>query len=216
MRHTTSLAPLLTGLARRPLMGLALVVLILGAIAPAGTLTSAYSFSADRESRITPIVRAVDRVKTATVNIHSEKRAQLTDTLFSTSKDRKINGMGTGVVVDERGYIVTNYHVVNGVDTLRVTLVDNSSYMARVVSFDSKQDLALIKIDPVAPLEVMTMGTSSDLMLGEDVLAIGNAFGYEHTVTRGIISALSRDVEVNDEQGYENLIQIDAAINPGN
>lgn len=215
MRRTTSLA-LLPRSARRPLFGIALLVLLVAAMAPAGTLSSSLPADSDRESRITPIVRAVERVKAATVNIHSEKRAQFTDTLFSTGKDRKINGMGTGVVVDERGYIVTNYHVVNGVDSLRVTLFDGASYMARVISFDSKQDLALIKIDPVAPLEVMTMGTSSDLMLGEDVLAIGNAFGYEHTVTRGIISALSRDVEVNEEQGYENLIQIDAAINPGN
>ncbi|MBW3542408.1 MAG: trypsin-like peptidase domain-containing protein [Planctomycetes bacterium] len=124
--------------------------------------------------------------------------------------------MGTGVVVDERGYIVTNHHVVNGVDSLRVTLADGSTYMARVVSFDGKQDLALIKIDATAPLEVMPMGTSSDLMLGETVFAIGNAFGYEHTVTGGIVSALSRDVEVNETQSYENLIQTDASINPGN
>lgn len=215
MKSPTSLA-LLSGLARRPLRTLALLALLLGAIAPAGALTPSGPPAITAESRITPIVRAVERVKSATVNIHSEKRAQITDSLFSTNKDRKINGMGTGVIVDDRGYIVTNHHVVNGVDSLRVTLFNGSSYMARVISFDSKQDLALIKIDPVEPLEVMVMGTSSDLMLGEDVLAIGNAFGYEHTVTRGIISALSRDVEVNEEQGYENLIQIDAAINPGN
>ncbi len=167
-------------------------------------------------SRVTPIVKAVQRVRTATVNIHSEKRAKPTDALFSVNKDRKINGMGTGVVVDERGYIVTNHHVVDGVDTLRVTLFDGSSYVAEIRSFDRARDLAVIKIDPIAPLDVMPIGTSSDLMLGEDVMAIGNAFGYEHTVTRGIISALSRDVEVNEEQSYKNLIQIDAAINPGN
>lgn len=197
----------------------ALVLATLAALLTTGTAPAfALSPSAPTApaSRITPIVRAVERVKSATVNIHSEKRAQQADSLFSTNKDRKINGMGTGVIIDERGYIVTNHHVVNGVDSLRVTLVDGSSYMARVVSFDSKHDLAVIKIDPVQELDVMVMGTSSDLMLGEDVLAIGNAFGYEHTVTRGIISALSRDVEVNEEQGYENLIQIDAAINPGN
>ncbi len=218
MRQLPSLARL-PGLARRPLIGLALLALLLGTIAPAGALTPSSSAKPDNaglQSRITPTVRAVQRVKSATVNIHSEKRAQYSDSLFSANKDRKINGMGTGVIVDGRGYIVTNHHVVKDVDTLRVTLVDGASYVARVVSFDSKHDLALIKIDPVGPLDVMTLGTSSDLMLGEDVLAIGNAFGYEHTVTRGIISALSRDVEVNDEQGYENLIQIDAAINPGN
>ena len=168
------------------------------------------------ESRVTPIVTAVQRVRSATVNIHSEKRAKPTDALFSVSKERKINGMGTGIVVDERGYIVTNYHVVEGVDSLRVTMFEGGSYTADVRSYDRARDLAIIKIDPVKPLDVMPLGTSSDLMLGEDVLAIGNAFGYEHTVTRGIISALSRDVEVNEEQSYKNLIQIDAAINPGN
>ncbi len=211
MMQRQTLAMLDPALARRHVMTALLTSLLIGAVNPA------YALSPNAPaSRITPIVRAVDRVKSATVNIHSEKLAKQTDSLFSTNKDRKINGMGTGIIIDERGYIVTNHHVVNGVDSLRVTLVDGASYMARVVSFDSKHDLAIIKIDPNQKLDLMVMGTSSDLMLGEDVLAIGNAFGYEHTVTRGIISALSRDVEVNEEQAYENLIQIDAAINPGN
>jgi serine protease Do len=178
-----------------------------------GLAPSAFAVS---ENRQTPTVRAVERARYGTVNIHSEKRARQSDSLFSSSKDNKINGMGTGLVIDERGYVVTNHHVVKGVDSLRVTLADGASYAARIISYDSKHDLAVIKIDPPGPLNVIPMGTSSDLMLGEDVLAIGNAFGYEHTVTRGIISSLSRDVEVNDEQSYENLIQIDAAINPGN
>ena len=168
------------------------------------------------QNRQTATVRAVQRAKDGTVNIHSEKRARQSETLFSSGKENKINGMGTGMVVDERGYIVTNHHVVKEVDSLRVTLADGGSYPARIISYDSKHDLAIIKIDARRPLEVIPFGTSSDLMLGEDVLAIGNAFGYEHSVTRGIISSLSRDVEVNEEQSYENLIQIDAAINPGN
>jgi serine protease Do len=182
------------------------------------TLGTAFSqpVLAVSENRQTPTVQAVERARHGTVNIHSEKRARQSDTLFSNSKDNKINGMGTGLVIDERGYIVTNHHVVKEVDSLRVTLADGSSYAARIISYDSKHDLAIIKIDSAQPLSVIPMGTSSDLLLGEDVLAIGNAFGYEHTVTRGIISALSRDVEVNEEQAYENLIQIDAAINPGN
>lgn len=186
-----------------------LALLVLGASQPHAVL-------AVSKNRQTATVHAVDRARTGTVNIHSEKRARQSDTLFSSSKENKINGMGTGLVIDERGYIVTNHHVVKGVDSLRVTLADESSYPARIISYDSKHDLAVIKIDAVRPLTVIPMGTSSDLMLGEDVLAIGNAFGYEHTVTRGIISSLSRDVEVNEDQSYENLIQIDAAINPGN
>lgn len=186
-----------------------LAVLVLGAM----PCDRALAVSPNRQ---TPTVRAVERARYGTVNIHSEKRARQSDTLFTSTKDNKINGMGTGLIIDERGYIVTNHHVVKGVDSLRVSLADGAGYPARIISYDSKHDLAVIKIDPPQPLSVIPMGTSSDLMLGEDVLAIGNAFGYEHTVTRGIISALSRDVEVNEEQSYENLIQIDAAINPGN
>ena len=167
------------------------------------------------EARMSPIVRAIERVKNSAVNIHSEKTT-FGDSLFANGKGRKVNGMGTGVIVDERGYIITNHHVVNGVDSLRCTLYDGSTYMAEVVSFDSKKDLAIIKISASRPLPVMPMGTSSDLMLGETVLALGNAYGYEHSVTAGIISALSRDVEVNETQSYENLIQTDASINPGN
>ena len=168
------------------------------------------------ERRNTPLVRAVERAKAAVVNIHSEKTASTSDSLFSTTRGRKINGMGTGIVVDPRGYIVTNYHVVAGVDALRATLIDGGQYDAQVVSFDRQHDLAIIKIDPSRSLQLMPLGTSSDLMLGETVFAVGNAFGYEHTVTSGIISALSRDVDVNEKQSYKNLIQTDASINPGN
>lgn len=169
------------------------------------------------DGRVTSTVRAVRRARSSTVNIHSEKRAASAgDAIFQSGRDRKVNGMGTGIVVDERGYIVTNHHVVADVDTLRVTLFDGTAYKARVVSYDRLQDLAIIKIDPARTLETMPLGTSSDLMLGEDVIAIGNSFGYEHTITRGIISSLSRDVEVNAEQAYNNLIQTDTAINPGN
>jgi serine protease Do len=167
------------------------------------------------ESRRTPAVKAIERAKHSVVNIHSEKSADDADSLLP-GKDRKINGMGTGVILDERGYIVTNHHVVAGVESLRTTLADGSTYTARVISYDKKHDLAVIKIDASKPLTVMPLGTSSDLMLGETVFAIGNAFGYENTATQGIISALKRDVDVNEKQGYKNLIQTDASINPGN
>ena len=89
-------------------------------------------------------------------------------------------------------------------------------YKARVISFDSRADLAVIKIEPERPLVVMPIGTSSDLLVGEEVIAIGNAYGYENSVTRGIVSQVGRPVEVHEDQAYENLIQTDAAINPGN
>jgi serine protease Do len=198
--------PLYHSMMKRPSVFGSLAVLVLLA---AGLSAHASSL------RETPLVRAIQRAKTGVVNIHSEKTA-VGDSLFTSGRDRKVSGMGTGVVIDERGYIATNYHVVQGVDSLRCTLVDGSTYEARVVSYDSVKDLAIIKIDATTPLSVMPMGTSSDLLLGEPVVAIGNAFGYEHTVTSGIISALGRDVEVNEKQSYQNLIQTDASINPGN
>ena len=99
---------------------------------------------------------------------------------------------------------------------ITVTLEGGSSYEGHPVSYDRKHDLAIIKITATEQLTVMNMGTSSDLMLAETVYAVGNAFGYEHTVTAGIVSQLHRDVEVDETQSYENLIQTDASINPGN
>lgn len=155
------------------------------------------------------MVRAIRRAQAAVVDIHSEKAAP-------EREGRKINGMGTGIIVDERGYIVTNQHVVADVTNLRVTLADGGMYDARVVSFDKQHDLAIIRIHATKPLAVMPRGISSDLMLGETVIAVGNPFGYEHTVTAGIVSALGRNVDVNEKQSYRNLIQTDASINPGN
>ncbi|MFP6766492.1 MAG: trypsin-like peptidase domain-containing protein, partial [Planctomycetaceae bacterium] len=166
--------------------------------------------------RETPIVRAIRKAQGAVANIHSEKTASDGNSLFAVDSGRKVDGMGTGVIIDERGYIVTNHHVVDGVDSLRVTTNDGSAYTAEVVSYDRKHDLAIIKVNATRPLQVMPLGTSSDLMLGETVIAVGNAYGYENTMTGGLVSALSRDVEVNEKQAYRNLIQTDASINPGN
>lgn len=166
--------------------------------------------------RNTSRTRIVAQALKSSVNIHTEKRQKSLDVVFSAGRSSKINGMGTGIVIDERGYIVTNYHVVQDVERLRITTYDGNEYDARVLAYDSRQDLAIIKIEPREKMTVATMGSSSDLMLGEDVIAIGNAYGYESTVTMGIISHKSRNVEVSAEQPYENLIQIDAAINPGN
>ena len=180
------------------------------------TMVTAASCPGAENPRETPIVRALRKARATVVNIHSEKTARGGDSLFGTPRARKVNGMGTGIIIDSRGYISTNFHVVDGVDSLRITLVDGSTYSAKVVAFDRVHDLAIIRIRASKPLQVMPMGTSSDLMLGESVIAVGNAYGYENTVTSGIISALSRDVEVNEKQSYKNLIQTDASINPGN
>jgi serine protease Do len=168
-------------------------------------------------SRRSPIVIAIERAAPAVVDIRGNKL------LTSNSEGgdgsdlpRKVNGMGTGIIIDPRGYILTNHHVVDGVRPIQVTLQDGTTYTARIVAHDARTDLAVIKVKPTNPLPLLPVGTSSDLMLGETVIAVGNAYGYQHTVTKGIISALHRTVEVTETQDYYDLIQTDASINPGN
>jgi serine protease Do len=164
-------------------------------------------------------VQLVERVKGAVVNIHSERTVTSNpDDPFrpSVMQPQRVNGMGTGIVLDPRGYIVTNYHVVDDVQSLRCRLADGTNLTARVIALDKESDLALVKIDPPRPLPTVPLGTAQDLMLAEKVIAIGNAFGYEHTVTTGSVSALKRDVTLNKEVSYKSLIQTQTPINPGN
>jgi serine protease Do len=127
-----------------------------------------------------------------------------------------MNGMGTGIVIDPRGYIITNQHVVDDVTALRIRLADGNSLNAAVVARHPELDLAIIKIDAPSALAVMPVGTATDLMVGETVIAVGNAYGYEHTVSVGVVSAIKRDVSLNESMAYKSLIQTDASINPGN
>jgi serine protease Do len=169
------------------------------------------------EQRETPIVKAVQRAKNSVVNIRGEKTvATPVAQTGAIDATRRVNGMGTGIVIDQRGYIITNYHVVEGVRDIQVTLADEMKYIATLVARDMDTDLAILKINCPKELQVIPIGTSSDLMTGETVIAVGNAYGYEHTVTRGIVSALHRPVQVSDAQFYDDLIQTDASINPGN
>lgn len=176
--------------------------------------TSAPTRGGELDSRRSPLVVAVEHARGAIVNIHGEKTLPAENR--GTDASRRVNGMGTGVIVDERGYIITNHHVVEGVKKISVTTAGRGNYIARLISRDLKTDLAIIKIDSDEKLPVIEIGTSNDLMPGETVIAVGNAYGYEHTVTRGIISALHRTVQVSDAQHYDDLIQTDASINPGN
>jgi serine protease Do len=164
--------------------------------------------------RRSAIVRAVAETRPAIVNIHGHKTIS-SGSPYNDSSQR-VKGMGTGVVVDPRGYILTNHHVVEGVRRINVTLFDGTATVAHVIAHDPVTDLAVIKIKLNRSLPTVRIGTSRDLMTGEDVIAVGNAYGYENSVTRGIISALHRSVQVNDTQKYFDLIQTDASINPGN
>ncbi len=125
-------------------------------------------------------------------------------------------GVGSGVVVDNEGRIVTNFHVIKNAHQLQVTLFDNSTYEAKILGQDPFNDLAVLQIDsPVEKLYPIDLGSSDDLKVGQKVLAIGNPFGLERTLTTGIISSLARSLKT-DYGVVENVIQSDAAINPGN
>jgi serine protease Do len=175
------------------------------------------------ELRESPIVKAVQRVQASVVNIRGEKTVTTPAAASPVGSQtavpevsRRVNGMGTGVIIDARGYIMTNFHVVDGVREIHVTLSDGQRFMAKLTARDTETDLAVIKIDAHSDLPVIPIASSADLMTGETVIALGNAYGYENTVTRGIISALHRAVQVSDAQYYDDLIQTDASINPGN
>jgi S1-C subfamily serine protease len=127
------------------------------------------------------------------------------------------SGLGSGVIIDKRGYIVTNYHVVAGAQSIKVVLFDGSTTTAQVVGTDQADDLAVIKITPpAAGLTVANMGDSSTLKVGQEVLAIGNPLGITQTVTNGIVSALGRNVNEQNGATIPGAIQTDAPINPGN
>ncbi len=163
----------------------------------------------------TPIVQAIQKAESAVVNIQGNKTITNSSATGQSSR-QEVNGMGTGVIIDRRGYIVTNYHVVDDVARIEVTLADGTTAIAKLINYDPETDLALIKIPTKRDLPVIAIGKSDTLMRGETVIAIGNPFGYQNSVTVGIISALHRDIPVNGSQQYNDLIQTNADINPGN
>ena len=122
---------------------------------------------------------------------------------------------GTGVVISNDGYIVTNNHVIQNVEKIQVTLNNNKEYTAKVIGFDEQTDLALLKIEG-SQLDYIVFGNSDSLLIGEWVLAVGNPFRLQSTVTAGIVSAKARNINVLERQGIESFIQTDAAVNPGN
>ncbi len=126
-------------------------------------------------------------------------------------------GAGTGFVWDERGYIVTNYHVIESARKVVITLQDQSIWPAEIVGLAPEKDLAVLKINaPDKKLAPLRRGDSQDLVVGHKVLAIGNPFGLDATLTTGVVSALGREIEAPNQRKIRNVIQTDAAINPGN
>jgi len=174
--------------------------------------------------------RAIKDAVKSVVNISTKKNIKITknfslpnlpfpkefmEPLFrQMPQSRPLRSLGSGVILTSDGYIVTNSHVIDGADEIKVSLPqDKKEYKAKIVGIDKESDLAVIKID-AKDLQAITIANSKDLKLGDVVFAIGNPFGVGETVTSGIVSALNKDrVGLNN---YENFIQTDASINPGN
>jgi putative serine protease PepD len=128
-----------------------------------------------------------------------------------------VEGAGSGFIIDPRGYILTNFHVVQEAQSIEVVLGDQSKYAAKYIGADPRNDVALIKIEPKGkPLTALTLGDSSSLQVGQKVLAIGNPFGFQSTLTTGVVSALGRTVQTSQTTFIDEAIQTDAAINRGN
>jgi serine protease Do len=128
-------------------------------------------------------------------------------------RDFRQQSLGSGFVIDKDGFILTNNHVVENTEEIKVKLADKTEYDAKIVGRDTKTDLALIRIESDHPLVPLALGDSDKLYVGDWVIAIGNPFGLEATVTAGIVSAKYRDIGAGS---YDNFIQTDASINPGN
>jgi S1-C subfamily serine protease len=131
--------------------------------------------------------------------------------------DETSTGTGSGFVIDKQGHIVTNYHVVQRADTVRVTLFDGATHPARIIGADASTDVAVLKVQvPEEKLFPLSFGDSSSVMVGQKVLALGNPFGLERTLTSGIVSSLDRSIKAKNGRPIKGMIQTDAAINPGN
>jgi Do/DeqQ family serine protease len=214
-------------LARGPLAGALACLLALSA-------AFAASAAAADSLRETPIVKAVRKASPAVVNISSAHEVRSRPNPFSGfgnpffdeffkdffdprfQRRQQQTSLGSGVLIDgSRGLILTNAHVVQRASAIKVVLQDEREFEARLIGADADSDLAVLKIESREPLPAIPMGNSDDLMIGETVIAIGNPFGFSHTVTTGVISALNRSVRT-EERVLQDFIQIDASINPGN
>lgn len=191
-----------------------------------------FSFASGRDIRMTPVVRTVQSVAPAVVNIHTarivEQELNPFGSMFDDSLFRHFFGsqdltrrfeqrsLGSGVIIDAgKSLVLTNAHVIEGASTIRVRLLDGRQFDGELVGSDPDFDLAILHLKDARDLPQATMGDSSDMMIGETVIAIGNPFGFGNTVTTGVVSAMERTIET--KQGtFTDFIQTDAAINPGN
>ncbi len=186
-------------------------------------------------ARITPVVKAFQNSKTSVVNISTKEEVDQSqhpfggvggdpffDRFFRDFFDFGFQhgpspktSLGSGVIIDERGFVITNWHVVERASSISINTSDEKTYPASLIGADPRSDVAVLKIETHDEFVPINIGKSDDIMIGETVIAIGNPFGLSHTVTTGVVSALQRSVKAQDRV-FDNFIQTDASINPGN
>lgn len=192
--------------------------------------TPEFCFAEASAARQTPVVKAVRKVAPAVVNItasHMERsRPSPLEMFFGNgfdpfgnfpgARNQKRTSLGSGIIVDgQKGLVLTNAHVISGGDEIMIRLQDGREFPAKIKGMEPDFDIAVLEINDAPSLPSVALGDSSDLMPGETVIAIGNPFGFTHTVTTGVVSALNRSIR-NQGGMLTELIQTDAAINPGN
>lgn len=213
-------------------VGIALGFLVHDLAHPAGASGQGEPSARERrEARRTPIVEAVERTAPTVVNISTERIVVRRDPLFELfrgdefferfigpSLKRKVQttSLGSGVIVDPVGFAVTNAHVVARASRIHVTLADGSEAEGRLVDQSLEADLALVRLETTQTCPHVRLGASSDLMIGETAIAVGNPFGLEHTVTTGVLSATNRSIRERGRVIFRDALQTDCAINPGN
>lgn len=217
----------MTQLALRPFLARAAAVGIVAGLLVVAALRGVPDLDTGAARARGSFARAVAMARPSVVSIATTRTIDqplgplLSDPLFRRFLDlppeplgeREQAGLGSGVIIDARGYVVTNHHVIAGSDSIRVVLADGSAWPASVIGTDPETDLAVLSID-AAGLVAARIGDSQALQAGDVVLAIGNPLGFAQTVTQGIVSATGRNrVGITT---FENFIQTDAAINPGN
>ena len=172
-----------------------------------------------RDARRTPTVQVVERVSPAVVNISAEAIVREVDPFFGGlfgSRSRRAQSLGSGLIVERNGIVVTNAHVIEGASRIVVTMLDGRELDAEVLGSDRDADLAVLKVQGT-DLPAVPLGRSTDLLIGEPVVAIGNPFGLSNTVTTGVLSARGRTVPSDrGERVFTDFLQTDASINPGN
>jgi S1-C subfamily serine protease len=196
---------------------IAIVLLVVALILVLGAgLLAGWEFGRNNATSSTPGTgaQATTSQDAAVITTAQEFQPSVVQINVTTEKG---SGLGSGTIIDSRGYIVTNYHVVEGAKSIMVELYDGTQLPGKLTGTDPFDDLAVVQITPPPHMDVATLGDSSKLQVGQTVIAIGNPLGITQTVTGGIVSALGRDISEGKGGGYIlNSIQMDAAINPGN